>query len=168
MMSQPGLKIITKQILPNISWTKSIQTMKLWSVIEYNTINILLQKLCRKWDKETNSRPLFVFWKSFIWGKSKWSTPYFQYISIIFSLAYYIKKLHKILDYWSRDMLNFDFWEKDLGAVSPPHSVHDFLRKILFVLYSNNWPNFIVRLLLLLENWAVCILELLISQFVTS
>ena len=42
-------------------------------------------------------------------------------------------------------MLNFDFLEKDLGIVYPQH-VQMFL-----MLYSPNWPNFIVWLLLLLE-----------------
>ena len=35
------------------------------------------------------------------------------------------------LCYWSRDMLNFDFLEKDLGIVSPAHFVYDF-SKICF------------------------------------
>ena len=34
--------------------------------------NILLQNSCRKWSRETSSRP-FVFQKGFTWGKSKWS-----------------------------------------------------------------------------------------------
>ena len=42
------------------------------------------------------------------------------------------------LDYWSRDMFNFDFLEKDLGMVSPPYFVCDFSRKIFFKLYSFN------------------------------
>ena len=48
-------------------------------------------------------------------------------------------------------MLIFNFPEKDLGLVSPPHLVHDFSRKILLMSYSINWPNFIVSLPLLLE-----------------
>ena len=61
------------------------------------------------------------------------------------------KKNYKISDYWSRDMLNFNFPEKDLGLVSPPHFVYDFSRKMFFMLYSINWPDFIVWLSLLLE-----------------
>ena len=30
-------------------------------------------------------------------------------------------KLYKTLDYWSKNMLNFNFWEKGLGLVSPSH-----------------------------------------------
>ena len=48
-------------------------------------------------------------------------------------------------------MLNFDFLEKDLGIVSPPHFVYHFPRKMFIILYSINWPNFIVSLPLLLE-----------------
>ena len=34
--------------------------------------------------------------------------------------------MYEILDYWSRDMLNFGFLEKSLGIVSSPHFVSDF------------------------------------------
>ena len=37
------------------------------------------------------------------------------------NFAYNKNKLHETLDYWSRDMLSFDFLEKDLGIVSVPH-----------------------------------------------
>ena len=33
-------------------------------------------------------------------------------------------------------MLNFDFLEKGLGTVSPPHFVYDFSRKIVYMLCS--------------------------------
>ena len=39
-------------------------------------------------------------------------------------------------------MLNFDFLEKDLEIVSPPHFVYDFSRKIFLKLCSINWPGF--------------------------
>ena len=60
-------------------------------------------------------------------------------------------KLYKTLDYWSRDMLNFGFLEKGLEKVSPPQNVYHFSRKMILMLYDINWPNFIVRLPLLLE-----------------
>ena len=53
-------------------------------------------------------------------------------------------KLYKTLNYWSRDMLNFNFPEKGLGLVSPPHFVYDFSRKMFLKLYSLNRPIFIV------------------------
>ena len=37
-------------------------------------------------------------------------------------------KLHETLDYYFRDILNFDFL-KSVWVVSPPHSVHDFSKK---------------------------------------
>ena len=38
-----------------------------------------------------------------------------------------------------------------MELVSPPHFVYDFLREVFLMLYSINWPNFIVWLPLLLE-----------------
>ena len=61
MTSQPGLQTIAIHILPNISQSKGNQTMKFGQLIEYNKRNIFLQKLCRKWGRETSSRPLFIF-----------------------------------------------------------------------------------------------------------
>ena len=60
-------------------------------------------------------------------------------------------KLNQTLDYWPRDMLNFNLSIKGLGLVSPPHFAHYFSRKIFLMLHSINWPNFIVPLHLLLE-----------------
>ena len=72
MKSQPGLQTIAIHILLNISQSKGNQTMKFGQLIEYNKRNIFLQKLCRKWSKETSSRPLYFLKK--IWGESEWST----------------------------------------------------------------------------------------------
>ena len=93
----------------------------------------------------------FVFSKSFILGKSKWSAAWFHYISIALKLAYNRNKLFKTLHYWSRDMLNFDILDNCLGIVSPAHFVYDFSTEIFLMLCSINWPNFIVWLPLLLE-----------------
>ena len=60
-------------ILPNISRSKGNQTLKFGQVIEYNKRNIFLEKSCRNRGKETSSRPLFVFKKSFIKGQGKLS-----------------------------------------------------------------------------------------------
>ena len=54
--------------------------------------------------------------------------------------------------------------QRDLELVSLPQSppfLHDFWRKIFLVLYSNNWSNFIVCLLVLREILAICVLYLL-------
>ena len=54
------------------------------------------------------------------------------------SLAYNKNKLYKTLDYWSRDMLNFNFSEKGLELVSPSYFVYDFSRKMFLMLHSVN------------------------------
>ena len=59
MMSQSGLQKIAIHILPNISQSKG--NRQFYQLIEYNNIIIFLQKLCRKWGKETSSKPLFIF-----------------------------------------------------------------------------------------------------------
>ena len=61
MTSEPGLQTIAIHILPNVSQRKGNQTMKFGQLIAYNKRNIFIPKLCRKWGKETSSRPLFVF-----------------------------------------------------------------------------------------------------------
>ena len=65
-------------------------------------------------------------------------------------------------------MLNFDFLGKGLGTVSPPHFENDFSRKIVLILYSTNWPNFILSILYFLRYWPRCVLQLLINQVVAS
>ena len=144
MMSQPGQQTIAIHILPNISWSKSNLKMKLGQLIDFNKRNIFLQKLCRKWVRETSSRPLIYFLICLIWGKSKCSAAWFQYISIAHNLGFNKNKLYETLRYWSRNMLSFKFPEQVLGLVSPPHLAYDFSRKMFFMLYSINWPNFIV------------------------
>ena len=48
-------------------------------------------------------------------------------------------------------MLNFDFLDKVLRIVSPANFAYDFPTKMFLMLYSINWPNFIVWFALLLE-----------------
>ena len=71
--------------------------------------------------------------------------------SIALKFAYNRNKPFKTLHYWSRNMLNFDILDKGLGIVSPSHFVYNFSTKMYLVLYSINWPNFIVWLPLRLE-----------------
>ena len=129
--------------------------------------NIFLRKLCRKWGRETCSRPLFILWKSLIWDESKWSATQFRYISIALNLPYNKTKLYKTLDHWSRDMLNFNFSEKDLGLVSPPHFVNDFLRK-MFLMFGKKFQILLSDGLFFSRYWTICILQLLVNQAVTS
>ena len=74
----------------------------------------------------------------------------------------YNRNLLKLL-YWSRDMLSFDMLHKGRGIVFPAHFMYNFSIKIFLMLYSINWPNFIVWLPLLLE-----ILRNMCIQVVTS
>ena len=65
-------------------------------------------------------------------------------------------------------MLNFDFLEKDLGIVNPPHFLCDILIKMLLMLYSINWPGSFVLLPLLLEILVNMCVAIVCSQVVTS
>ena len=56
----------------------------------------------------------------------------------------------KRLDFWSKDMLNFNFSEKGLGLISAQHFKHDFSRQMSLMLHSIKWPYFVVWLPLLL------------------
>ena len=128
--------------------------MKFGQLIENPKTNIFLWKLCRKWGRETTSRPLFFFFLNFMLAKSKWSAAWLHYISIALKLAYSRNKLFKTLHYWSRNMLNFECLDQGLGIIAPAHFVYDFSTKMFFMLYSINWLNLIAwfpLLLLLLE-----------------
>ena len=66
-------------------------------------------------------------------------------------------------------MLIFNFPEKGQGLVFPPHFEYDFLKKLFLVLYSINWPNFIVWLPILLEILGnICILQFFANRVVAS
>ena len=63
-------------------------------------------------------------------------------------------------------MLNFAFSEKGMGLVSQPHFMYDLSRKMFLMLYSINWPNFVVWLSLLLEVLGImCILIVLFPGY---
>ena len=110
--------------------------MKVGQLIEYPKRNIFLKKLYRKWGRETSSSPLYIFQKSFILGKSKWSAAWFHYISVALKLTCNGNKLFKTLHYWSRDLLNFNILDEILGIVCPAHFVQEFSTKMFLMLYS--------------------------------
>ena len=151
MTLQPGQQRITIQILVNISRIKGNQTIKFGQLIEHPKRNIFLWKLYRKLGKETCSRPLFVFLKSFILGKSQCSAAWFHYILIALKLAYYRNKLFKTLHIDPEICSILIFLVKGLGIVSPANFGYDFSTKIFLMLQSINWPNFIAWLPLLLD-----------------
>ena len=69
--------------------------MRFGQLIEHHKIEILLQKSYRKWDRETSSRPLFVFEKAL--DNVKASDLLLG--SIDLELVYIKKKLHTTLEY---------------------------------------------------------------------
>ena len=82
-----------------------------------------------------------------------------QWSKVLHSLLLLYGKLRTIKIYWNwaADLLLSPhiklFWKtkRGLELVSLPHFLHNFWRKIFLLLYSINWPNVIVWLLLLCE-----------------
>ena len=56
-----------------------------------------------------------------------------------------------LISYWPRDMLSFDFLEKNRRIESQPHFMYNFLGEMSVMLFPINWSNVIVWLPLLLE-----------------
>ena len=125
----------------NCSKSHELKATGQWNLVTLKLITgeEFYKKSSKKWNSKISFRPLFVFQKSFIYGKSKCPEAYFQYISVALNLTYNKNKFHKTLHYWSRDMFNFDFLEKA------------FSRKMLIIFYPINWPHFIVWLPLVLQ-----------------
>ena len=94
-----------------------------------------------------------------------------QAVSILYSICFRSPQFGHTIKTYCMKLQTVDpetcwifIWQKKgLALVSPPDFVHDFSRKILIILYSMNWPNFIFWLPLLLEIFGnMCF------QFVTS
>ena len=66
MTPETGQKITAINILSNIARSKENQAIKHGHLIKCDMRKKFLQKPCKKRDKETSSRPLFVFLKSLI------------------------------------------------------------------------------------------------------
>ena len=75
LQNSSGLLFLWKfvLILPSSNLSLDFRPMKFGRLIKCNNRNIFLQKLRIKWVRETSSKPYFDFWKSFIWGRRKWS-----------------------------------------------------------------------------------------------
>ena len=134
--------------------------MKFGQVTKYKKGKIFSSKSYRKWRRETSSRPLFVFLKKAYYGVKASGLQLGSYISIALNLTYTKNKLYTILDYWYRDILNFDFLVKCLRIVSPPYFMYDFSRKLFLMLavFYINWPNFNADCLYFLRYWSICVL----------
>ena len=53
------------------------------------------------------------------------------------------KQIDNTIDYFSRDMSNFDFLGKGVGIGFPAHFAYYFSRKMFIMLYFIIWLNFI-------------------------
>ena len=65
-------------------------------------------------------------------------------------------------------MLNFNFPEKDLGLVSPPHFVYDFLRIMLSCYIILTGQIALSGYLYFARYWEICVLQLFVNQPVVS
>ena len=65
-------------------------------------------------------------------------------------------------------MLNFNFSEKVLGLVTPPHFAYDFSRKNFscFILLTDHIS--LPDCLYFSRYWAICLLQFFVNQAVTS
>ena len=137
------------QILTNISRSKGNQTMKFGQLIECNMRNIFIKKSYTKSGGETSPRHFAE--------KLKLSLSLTQESKVLCSLFLLNAKLRVIEIYWNKSadhlLLPIRLFQKinrGLELVSLPHFLDNFWRKI-FLLYSINWPSFIVWLPLLRE-----------------
>ena len=94
---------------------------------EHNKRRNFLQKSSRKWGRETSSRPLFVFQKSSTYEVKVNGLQ----LTLVLNLAY------------NKNRLDFDFSEKYLELIFPPHFAYNSSRKMFLMLYSTNRPDFI-------------------------
>ena len=65
-------------------------------------------------------------------------------------------------------MLNFGFFDKGLGIVSPGHFVYDFQQKCssCYILLTDQ--ILLVGCVYFLRYWEICVLQLLVNQVATS
>ena len=134
MTSEPVQKKFAVHTLPNISRGKSNQPMKFGKIIKYNKKMIFFRNHAENVAGRLVS-DLLLFFKKDLWLKCKWPTA--------LNLVYNKNKLCKILDYWSRDII--DILETGLGIVSPPNSLNVFL---CYIIWKDQKPKFHVNKLL--------------------
>ena len=71
-------------------------------------------------------------------------------------------------------MLNFNFSEKGLVLVSPPHFMYDFSRKMFLMLNSTKFHLLLTYQISLSDclyfsrYWAICVSQLFVNWAVTS
>ena len=137
LMLQPGWQTVAIHILLNISRIKANQTIRFCQLVEHNKRNILLQKSCRKWGRETDPRPLLYIKKAFYKVKaSKWSAAWFHYISIALKLEYNKNKLYKTLRLLIQRNTQFWFFRKGSGnSFSTTFFVWFFKKNVSHVMF---------------------------------
>ena len=134
--------------MPNILRSKGNQTIKLGQLIE---CNIFLEKLCPIRGEETSPRPFSE--------KLKFTISLDQWSKVLNSLFLLHGKLWAIEIYWNEaadhlllpHIKLFEKMKRGLELISLSHFPPNFWTKIFPLLYSINWPNFIVWLVLLCE-----------------
>ena len=137
--------------MPNVWRIKGNQTMKFDQLIDYNVRNIFLEKSYTKYDGETSPRPFSEKWKLSICLD--------QEPKVSYSLFLFYAKPEAIETCWNyaADYLHlphfklFQNTKSGLELGSLPYFLHNFWSKIFLLIYSINWPSFIVWLSLLRE-----------------
>ena len=138
--------------MPNVWRIKGNQTMKFDQLIDYNMRNIFLKKSYIKCDAETSPRPFSEKLKLSI------SLDQESKISCSLFLLYAKPKAIEICWNYAADYLHLPhiklFFQKEWGLElgSLPYFLHNFWSKIFLLIYSINWPSFIIWLSLLRET----------------
>ena len=132
-------------VLSDISRCKGNQKMKYGQLIGYSMRYIFLKESYTKCGGETSSRSF-----------SKTEINSLKFYTVCF---YCMSKSRTTKMYWNwgvdhlllLHIKHFQKIKRALELVCLPHFLHGFQRKVFLTLYSINWQNFIVWLLLILE-----------------
>ena len=138
--------------MPDSSWSKRNKTLRFGQLTEYDLRNIFFEKRAQNMMEKLVPELFLKNQIQVYMSKSRTTIIYWnEGISLLFLL--HIKLFKKT--------------KRRLKLVSLPHIMHGFWRNIFLTLHYINWLNFIVWLLLLLKNLAICLLQLFVLQFVT-
>ena len=156
--------------MPNILRRKGNQIIKFGQLIDYNMRNIFLEKSYTKYGGKTSPRSFSE--------KLKLCISLDQYSNVLYSLFLLHTKLRAIEIYWSKAADHFPLphlklfktkkTKNSLELVSLHYFLHNFWRKIFFLIYFINWSAFIVRLSLLHEILGEMSIAIVWNQVVTS
>ena len=137
----------------NISRSKDNQAMGFGQLIKHNIKKIFLEKPHIKCSEKTSPRP---FWK-----KSKLSTPFNQQCKVLYNLLllfFQVEGYRNILQNFKKRGLKLEsiyfsmVFEENISQGCIPLNNHISLPDCLY----------------LMRCWAICVLELFVSQYVTS